>query len=301
MVTWTALPTARFPCFPCPQPAFLALAHGSESILLYLFALQLLDVDNDLQLVLKKIAKRDPVTKLKAMEELRTLLATKAPEDAAKTLPRWVCAAPHPLPPPPPPPPPPARALCAPGPPATLRSCETLADGPICRMGRSQCKQYARLTLDNDRRVRVAAGQVLGVLAERVGRRLGPHVKMLLGPWVCARFDVSADVAKAASDAFEVGNRPAPRPSPNPPTRPHANGPTALAQTAGLSGGQGPRRPHPRLARDARIHPRHARGADGRDARCAPRDLGPPFRLAANALAHRVFPVPSAAQAIPRQ
>ena len=133
MVTWTALPTARFPCFPCPQPAFLALAHGSESILLYLFALQLLDVDNDLQLVLKKIAKRDPVTKLKAMEELRTLLATKAPEDAAKTLPRWVCAgrhSTHPYPHPHPHPHPP-RALCAPpAPPPPFAAARHLLTAP---------------------------------------------------------------------------------------------------------------------------------------------------------------------------
>ena len=284
MVTWTALPTARFPCFPCPQPAFLALAHGSESILLYLFALQLLDVDNDLQLVLKKIAKRDPVTKLKAMEELRTLLATKAPEDAAKTLPRWVCA---------------PRALWVCAPPATLR-CRH-ADGPICRMGRSQCKQYARLTLDNDRRVRVAAGQVLGVLAERVGRRLGPHVKMLLGPWVCARFDVSADVAKAASDAFEVRDRPAPRPSLNPQPAPMLTAQLHWLKQLAFPAAK---------VRAVLIHglPEtlgyiHATLVEQTaEMLGAPhRDLGPPFRIAANASAHRVFHVPSAAQAIPRR
>jgi len=63
---------------------------------------------------------------------------------------------------------------------------------------------FWRLSLDGDRRVRLAASHVLGAIAERVGKRLGPYVRSLIGPWVCARFDVSADVARAAADAFEV-------------------------------------------------------------------------------------------------
>jgi len=40
--------------------------------------------------VLKRLAKRDPVTKLKALDDLRPLVAAKDPEDVAKLLPRWV-------------------------------------------------------------------------------------------------------------------------------------------------------------------------------------------------------------------
>ena len=71
-----------------------------------------------------------------------------------------------------------------------------------------QSRMFWRLSLDGDRRVRLAASQVLGAVAERVGKRLGPYVRSLIGPWACARFDVSAEVARAATDAFEVRRPP---------------------------------------------------------------------------------------------
>jgi hypothetical protein len=63
---------------------------------------------------------------------------------------------------------------------------------------------YARLALDPDRRVRASAHTTLGMVAARVGRLLGPHVRTVLGPWLCGRGDPVSDVARAASDAFAV-------------------------------------------------------------------------------------------------
>jgi hypothetical protein len=68
-------------------------------------------------------------------------------------------------------------------------------------------KLYIKLTTDVDRRVRLLTNNVHMLLVKRVGRKLAPYLKEVIGAWVGTFFDPSKDVARAASDAFKVKKR----------------------------------------------------------------------------------------------
>ena len=57
---------------------------------------------------------------------------------------------------------------------------------------------FRRLMMDPAKTVRSEACAAMGALAAAVGKRLAPHLKALLPPWWLAQFDPYADVAAAA-------------------------------------------------------------------------------------------------------
>lgn len=63
---------------------------------------------------------------------------------------------------------------------------------------------FAKLADDASWQVREAACQVLGLLAQQLKKRLAPHLKSLLAPWLRCRFDAQHDVRNAATAAFSA-------------------------------------------------------------------------------------------------
>lgn len=57
---------------------------------------------------------------------------------------------------------------------------------------------FSRLALDNDRRVRLHAHNVMHRLAANAKKALVPYLKSLIGPWLCGQFDPNREVAAAA-------------------------------------------------------------------------------------------------------
>lgn len=70
-----------------------------------------------------------------------------------------------------------------------------------------QTKLYIKLTIDVDRRVRVATNTVHLHLVHKVKKKLAPYLKEVIGAWVCSFFDPSTDVSKLSIEAFQVGGR----------------------------------------------------------------------------------------------
>ena len=54
------------------------------------------------------------------------------------------------------------------------------------------------------RTVRAEASGVLGAMAKVVGKGLAPYLKALAGSWWLAQFDLHAEAAAAARDAFQA-------------------------------------------------------------------------------------------------
>ncbi len=54
------------------------------------------------------------------------------------------------------------------------------------------------------RSVRSEASGVLGAMAKVVGKGLAPYLKALAGSWWLAQFDLHAEAAAAARDAFQT-------------------------------------------------------------------------------------------------
>ncbi|KAI9028280.1 hypothetical protein CLU79DRAFT_832688 [Phycomyces nitens] len=111
-------------------------------------------LDPGLSVILKKVIKRDMVTKLKALEELEAYL--KAHQESI---------------------------------PAILATWVTM---------------YGKLTVEVDRRVRLAANSVHALVTSHAGKKLAPHLKDFVGPWMMTQFDQSRDVARAAKASFEA-------------------------------------------------------------------------------------------------
>lgn len=64
---------------------------------------------------------------------------------------------------------------------------------------------YGKLTIEVDRRVRLAANNVHMLIATNAKKKLAPHLKEFIGAWILTLFDQSPDVAKCAKSSFEVG------------------------------------------------------------------------------------------------
>ncbi|XP_063360620.1 E3 ubiquitin-protein ligase listerin [Cydia amplana] len=103
----------------------------------------------DFMLCLKKLNKKDPITKTKALQELCDLIRKGDVEDVIAALGSWA-------------------------------------------------HYYKQLTTDTDHKVREAAQVAHGVIAGACGRRLAPHLKSLLPPWLQAQYDEYAPAATAA-------------------------------------------------------------------------------------------------------
>ncbi|KAI9310568.1 hypothetical protein BX666DRAFT_2004897 [Dichotomocladium elegans] len=111
-------------------------------------------LDSELVVILKKLAKRDSITKFKALEEMEAYLRANT-------------------------------------------------DG-ILSVISTWARLYAKLTMDIDRRVRLATNHVHYLVATYAKKKLGPHLKEFIGPWILTFFDPSADVAKSARETFEA-------------------------------------------------------------------------------------------------
>lgn len=57
---------------------------------------------------------------------------------------------------------------------------------------------------DVDHRVREATQQAMEQLVLRVGRNLAPHLRYVIGPWLCAQYDTYALVASSGKKSFQA-------------------------------------------------------------------------------------------------
>lgn len=57
---------------------------------------------------------------------------------------------------------------------------------------------------DVDHRVREATEQAMEQLVLRVGRNLAPHLRYVIGPWLCAQYDTYAVVASSGRKSFQA-------------------------------------------------------------------------------------------------
>ncbi|KAI8147972.1 hypothetical protein BJV82DRAFT_594115 [Fennellomyces sp. T-0311] len=111
-------------------------------------------LDAELVVILKKVSKRDAVTKLKALEELESYLKANT-----SVIPSVIS---------------------------------------------SWTKIYVKLTIEVDRRVRLAANNVHKLISTEAKKKLAPHLKEFVGAWLITMFDQSPDVARAAKSSFET-------------------------------------------------------------------------------------------------
>ncbi|RUP46971.1 hypothetical protein BC936DRAFT_146315 [Jimgerdemannia flammicorona] len=65
-------------------------------------------------------------------------------------------------------------------------------------------KIYIKLTIDVDRRVRVLTNSVHLQIVHNMKKKFAPHLKDVIGAWVCSFFDQYVDVAKLAKEAYQV-------------------------------------------------------------------------------------------------
>ncbi|EDV25006.1 uncharacterized protein TRIADDRAFT_25963 [Trichoplax adhaerens] len=68
----------------------------------------------------------------------------------------------------------------------------------------SWTRSYNRLAYDVDRKVREATQQALLSIVKCVRRRLAPHLKSIIGCWLCSHHDSYAPAATAAKVAFDT-------------------------------------------------------------------------------------------------
>ncbi|KAI8988239.1 hypothetical protein BDF20DRAFT_813891 [Mycotypha africana] len=112
------------------------------------------DLDPELVFILKKLSKRDVVTKLKALEDLQ----------------------------------------------AYLQNNEKAIDAIL----HSWIGIYNKMTLEVDRRVRLVANEIHGLMTVHAKKKLAPVLKDLIGPWLLSMFDQSKDIMQVARSAFET-------------------------------------------------------------------------------------------------
>ncbi|XP_066914759.1 E3 ubiquitin-protein ligase listerin-like [Clytia hemisphaerica] len=120
------------------------------------------EISGDLQMLMRKMTKKDTVTKLKATQEFTELCKVKDNEAIGKILSFWP-------------------------------------------------RIYHKLSHDFDHRVREATQQVHYQLVTKAGKKLAPHLKLIIVDWLMSHFDnyvPSAAIAKSAFDqAFQEKKR----------------------------------------------------------------------------------------------
>ncbi|XP_028412212.1 E3 ubiquitin-protein ligase listerin-like [Dendronephthya gigantea] len=112
-------------------------------------------VHSDFLVVMKKLSKRDAVTKLKAVQEFGELCKTGDMNAVLGVLKYWP-------------------------------------------------RLYNKLALDIDYRVREATQHAMNQMTTRVGRNFAPHLKSVMGVWLCSQCDTYLPVATAAQNAFNA-------------------------------------------------------------------------------------------------
>ncbi|KAG2188945.1 hypothetical protein INT44_004087, partial [Umbelopsis vinacea] len=63
---------------------------------------------------------------------------------------------------------------------------------------------FGKLAIDVDRRVRLATQSVHQFIVSVAKRKIAPHLKSMIGPWLICFFDPSKDVARIATTSFSV-------------------------------------------------------------------------------------------------
>jgi hypothetical protein len=64
------------------------------------------------------------------------------------------------------------------------------------------------LALDLDRQIRLATLSLHAAIVSVSSKSLAPLLKSIIGTWIAAQFDTSADVAQLAKDSFKVHSFP---------------------------------------------------------------------------------------------
>ncbi|KAF2152461.1 RING zinc finger protein-like protein [Myriangium duriaei CBS 260.36] len=64
-------------------------------------------------------------------------------------------------------------------------------------------KLYPRLSIDSSRRVRQLSHAVIGLVASKAGKRVGPYMPQIAGPWYSGQADSDRSVSRAAADALQ--------------------------------------------------------------------------------------------------
>ena len=90
---------------------------------------------------------------------------------------------------------------------STLYSCRSLKTYSCTMYSNTQSLGLNNLlfpTQDIDHRVREATQQAMEQLVLKVGRNLAPHLRYVIGPWLCAQFDTYAVVASSGKRSFQA-------------------------------------------------------------------------------------------------
>ncbi|ORX79499.1 hypothetical protein BCR32DRAFT_269438 [Anaeromyces robustus] len=65
-------------------------------------------------------------------------------------------------------------------------------------------KLYAKISIDVDRRVRILIGNAHLIIVKTLKKKIAPHLKTLIGPWIASTFDPCPDVCKVAKEAYNI-------------------------------------------------------------------------------------------------
>lgn len=103
---------------------------------------------------LRKLCKKDSITKLKGLEEIKSLIETKTQEEVQLIVPFW-------------------------------------------------CKQYTKLSLDSDRKIRELCQQTHEKLCLKVHKSIAPHLKTIMPYWILAQSDVYESASTKAQLSFK--------------------------------------------------------------------------------------------------
>jgi hypothetical protein len=123
------------------------------------------DADPAAVKALRALWKKDPVTKLKALQSLESIFAQQMPASGSDADKNRSVAFIHPL-------------------------LEPWA------------RSFGRMVFDADRRVRIACQTVHVEVVKLAGREIAPFLKALLGPWLCATADSVREVSTGANRAL---------------------------------------------------------------------------------------------------
>ncbi|ORX49998.1 hypothetical protein BCR36DRAFT_583608 [Piromyces finnis] len=65
-------------------------------------------------------------------------------------------------------------------------------------------KLYSKISIDVDRRVRILIGNAHLIIVKTLKKKIAPHLKELIGPWICSTFDPCPDVCRVAKEAYNL-------------------------------------------------------------------------------------------------
>ncbi|PFX16827.1 E3 ubiquitin-protein ligase listerin, partial [Stylophora pistillata] len=141
-------------------------------------------VDGEFRMVMRKLMKRDSVTKLKVFETLVTTTDNSPSQDYTHPDDQTT---------------PSQKAVQE-----FTELCKNLTVEAVESALPFWPRLFNKLALDVDHKVREATQQAMEQLVLRVGRNLAPHLRYIIGPWLCTQFDTYAVVASSARKSFHA-------------------------------------------------------------------------------------------------